>query len=315
MIASGKFQSDVAFEQESNAENQMDWESRIGAKESHIYEKLEGLSTIMQSTTQRAESMEQELIKALTDAECLKEKLNEISQRNHQKKQKLMEIQQEQLRAEEELEKAKKILDDTQFVSTDGTMVWRIDNVSKRIEAAQSDREPSLYSPIFYSSPNGYKMRLRLYLYGDGSARRTHVSLFFSLMKGEYDALLRWPFSYKVVFALLNQVDRNAPIIDSFRPDTKSNSFQRPTSENNIASGIPKFVAISTLQQDDNPFVRNNQMFIKVIVDVNDTPKAVIPYVITLNPGLPNHTRKNMIKDYIEKSKDSNSSGQDLKMS
>lgn len=41
-------------------------------------------------------------------------------------------------------------------------------------------------------------MCLRLYLNGDGSGRGTHLSLFFVVMKGKYDALLKWPFSQKV---------------------------------------------------------------------------------------------------------------------
>lgn len=41
-------------------------------------------------------------------------------------------------------------------------------------------------------------MCLRLYLNGDGTGRGTHLSLFFVVMKGPNDALLRWPFNQKV---------------------------------------------------------------------------------------------------------------------
>ncbi|CAF1268813.1 unnamed protein product [Rotaria sordida] len=51
---------------------------------------------------------------------------------------------------------------------------------------AQSERQTSIYSPRFYSSPTGYKMRTHLYLYGDGNARRTHISLFFVLMRVDF---------------------------------------------------------------------------------------------------------------------------------
>ena len=34
--------------------------------------------------------------------------------------------------------------------------------------------------------------------------RGTHVSLFFVVMKSEYDALLQWPFSQRVTFRLIN---------------------------------------------------------------------------------------------------------------
>ena len=48
-------------------------------------------------------------------------------------------------------------------------------------------------------------MCIRAYLNGDGSGYKTHLSLFFVLMKGEYDALLRWPFDYKVSMILVGK--------------------------------------------------------------------------------------------------------------
>ncbi|CAF3949334.1 unnamed protein product, partial [Rotaria sordida] len=110
-----------------------------------------------------------------------------------------------------------------------------------KLTDAQSERQTSIYSPPFYLSPTGYKMRVRLYLNGDGNARHTHMLLFFVLMRGEYDAILKFPFNYKVTFCLYDQTLDQRHIIDSFRPDTKSNSFQRPRFEMNIASDIPKF--------------------------------------------------------------------------
>ncbi|CAF4751167.1 unnamed protein product, partial [Rotaria sp. Silwood2] len=101
---------------------------------------------------------------------------------------------------------------------------------------AQSERQTSIYSPPFFSSPNGYKMRARLYLNGNGDAHRTHMSLFFVIMRGLYDPILKFPFNYKVTFCLYNQTPQQRHIIDSFRPDIKSCSFQLPRSDMNIAS-------------------------------------------------------------------------------
>jgi len=41
-------------------------------------------------------------------------------------------------------------------------------------------------------------MCARLYLNGDGMGKGTHVSLFFVVMRGAFDALLKWPFRQKV---------------------------------------------------------------------------------------------------------------------
>lgn len=50
---------------------------------------------------------------------------------------------------------------------------------------------------------------MRLYLHGDGAGKGTHVSLFFVIMKGEYDPLLSWPFKHKVRMNEYHSVDNN----------------------------------------------------------------------------------------------------------
>jgi hypothetical protein len=144
-------------------------------------------------------------------------------------------------------------------------------------------------------------MRARLYFHGDGNARRTHLSLFFVLMRGEHDGILEFPFSYKVTFCLYDQTAQQRHIIDSFRPDVKSSSFQRPRSEMNIASGIPKFFPIAMIQQDNNPYVRDDTMFIKVMIHFNNTPKILLPYILGVNPGLSLPIQQLMIKQEMEK--------------
>ena len=169
------------------------------------------------------------------------------------------------------------------------------------LDDAQSERQTSVYSPAFYSSLDGYKMRARLYLNGDGNARRTHMSLFFVLLRGEYDAILQFPFGFKVTFCLFDQTPQQRHIIDSFRPDKKSSSFQRPRSDMNIASGIPKIFPLPMVQQDNNAYIRDDTMFIKVMVDFGDTPKTMLPYTLSLNPGLPILIRQECIKREFER--------------
>ncbi|CAF1338873.1 unnamed protein product [Rotaria magnacalcarata] len=192
-------------------------------------------------------------------------------------------------------------VNDLQCVSYDGTFIWKITNVKEKMMDAQSERQTSIYSPPFYSSSNGYKMRARLYLNGDGNARRTHMSMFFVLMRSLNDQILKFPFNYKVTFCLYDQTPAQRHIIDSFRPDIKSSSFQRPRTDMNIASGIPKFFPLEMIQQEGNPYVRDDTMFIKILVDFGDTPKTLLPYVLSLNPGLPTHVQQTLIKREVER--------------
>ncbi|CAF1086952.1 unnamed protein product [Rotaria sordida] len=166
---------------------------------------------------------------------------------------------------------------------------------------AQSERQTSIYSPPFHSSQSGYKMRARFYLNGDENARRTHISLFFILMRSEYNAILRFPFNYKVTFCLYDQTPTQQHIIDSFQPDIKSNSFQRPRSEMNIVSGIPKLCPLSTIQQEGNPYVRDDTIFIKIMVNFGDIPKTLLPFALNPNLGFPVNIQQTMIKQEAEK--------------
>ena len=115
----------------------------------------------------------------------------------------------------------------------DGTMIWKIPQFSQRMEDARSGKYTSIFSLPFYSSRYGYKMCLRLYILGDGIGKNTHMSLFFVVMKGEFDTILQWPFTHKVSFRLINQ-HHGRDVVDVFQPDPMSSSFQRPK---NVASG------------------------------------------------------------------------------
>ena len=125
-----------------------------------------------------------------------------------------------------------------------------------------------------------------------------HFSLCF--MRGLNDPILKFPFNYKVTFCMYDQTPAQRHVIDSFRPDIRSNSFQQPRSDMNIASGIPKFFPLATIEQENNPYVRDDTMFIKVMVDFGDMPKTLLPYALSLNPGLPTYIQQVLIKQEAE---------------
>ena len=62
-------------------------------------------------------------------------------------------------------------------------------------------------SPSYYTSPNGYHMALRVDANGLGPGRGTHVRVGARILKGEYDAQLKWPLIGKITFTLLNQLE------------------------------------------------------------------------------------------------------------
>ena len=151
-------------------------------------------------------------------------------------------------------------------VSYDGTMIWKIPQFAQRMADAQSGKYASIFSLPYYTSRYGYKLCLRLYILGDGIGKGTHMSLFFVVMRGEFDNILQWPFTHKVTFRLLNQ-GAGQDIVDSFLSDPMSSSFKKPKTDMNVASGCPRFVSISDVKSGG--FIADDSIFIKVKVDVN----------------------------------------------
>ena len=147
-----------------------------------------------------------------------------------------------------------------------GAFLWRIPEVRRRIRDAKIGHITSIYSPPFYTGRNGYKMCIRAYLNGDGTGEGTHLSIFFVLMKGEYDPLLQWPFESKVSLVLVDQ-DNKKHLVQTFKPNAQSSSFQRPKDFMNVASGCQEFADLSIL--DNTSYVKDDVMYIKAIVDTS----------------------------------------------
>ncbi|CAF1039821.1 unnamed protein product [Didymodactylos carnosus] len=261
----------------------------------NLYKTLSILTRGTETLSTDTNRISMELLGLNNLIETVYNDMNELKKSNGKEESSISAIKLSQETTLQELSNIKQKVEEKELASSDGTFIWIITQVMNKMADAQSDRQPSILSPPFYSSPVGYKMRARLYLNGDGNAKRTHISLFFVIMKGEHDAILTWPFDYKVTFCLLDQSGQNQHISDSFRPDTKSNSFQRPRSEMNIASGIPKFYPLPIIQQNNNSYVRDDTMFIKVMVDFANMPKTMLPYTLSLNPGLPDYIQQSLI--------------------
>ena len=85
----------------------------------------------------------------------------------------------------------------------------------KKKSQAEAGKNIVLHSPSFYTARHGYRLICSLCPHGDGkgenlrklerhsnehffTVRGQYMSAFVAVVKGEYDALLQWPFSYKV---------------------------------------------------------------------------------------------------------------------
>lgn len=106
---------------------------------------------------------------------------------------------------------------------------------------------------------------MRLFLNGDCDVRGGYISLFFVLMRNDYDAILQWPFPYKVTFCLIDQstLGKNQRNIRHYIwPDLGLSCFQRPAHAMNEDYGIKKFYPIDLLEKYQNLYIKDDVMFI-----------------------------------------------------
>ncbi|XP_077194590.1 TNF receptor-associated factor 5 isoform X2 [Paroedura picta] len=160
-----------------------------------------------------------------------------------------------------------KLLEGTSY---NGKLIWKIVDYKMKKKEAVEGHTVSVFSQPFYTSRCGYRLCARAYLNGDGSGKETHVSLYFVVMRGEFDSLLPWPFKQKVTLMLLDQSGKKNHIVETFKAIPNSNSFKRPEGEMNIASGCPRFVAHSVLENAKNAYIKDDTFFLKVVVDLSD---------------------------------------------
>ena len=145
-----------------------------------------------------------------------------------------------------------------------GELIWKIDKVDFRMAQARSGKVVALQSAPCYTKQYEYKYCTRLYLQSDGMGRSTHISLFFVVMKSEYDQLLNWPMQKRITFELINHANKADSVIESFVSSPRSSSFQRPTNNMNVASGCPMFISMERFLMGG--FVVDNCAYIKTTV-------------------------------------------------
>ena len=153
--------------------------------------------------------------------------------------------------------------------------VWKVSAFWERVSKAKSGNDVRVESDTFYVGPQGYKMKLAMYPNGTKEARNAHISLYIALMKGKYDAILPWPFLFKVTLTIMDQnpdlMQRNN-FVKSFIPEPSWKSMQRPDSEENERRGFGRFFSHAKLVTGS--YVVDDTLFIKLEVGPVDKPAS-----------------------------------------
>ena len=138
-----------------------------------------------------------------------------------------------------------------------GTLTWKITEVSFRRKALLEKKVLHIDSPPFYTSVDGYKLCIRLHLTGE-MRHDDYMSVSIVILEGEYDDILKWPFEAKVSMQLLSLSSSTHPHLE----DSCSVLFQQPQ----MCHSFPQFVRLSDESTD---YVKDNAMFLKCTVSVD----------------------------------------------
>ncbi|KAK2515029.1 hypothetical protein Q9233_014641 [Columba guinea] len=165
--------------------------------------------------------------------------------------------------------------------SYDGVFLWKITDVGRKLQDSVTGRAVSLYSPAVLNLRSSFASewsdahtgkaaptRVPYVALRDFQAPECWCLTFPNLCPPGLKPETRFFLALAVTFMLLDQNNREH-IIDAFRPDLTSASFQRPVNDMNVASGCPLFLPLSKLQSPKYAYVKEDTLFLKCIIETN----------------------------------------------
>ena len=154
-------------------------------------------------------------------------------------------------------------------------VIWKIPSVKFVFDSAKKARpssdplvEPatSFSSPIFRTHPHGYNFFIKFYPYGVGPATGKCASILSTLFPGDFDNLLKWPFSNLIQIAIRGQLDPMNTWMKTIRPD-QDPAYKKPTMSTKTEAAIVliiKFIPHSKLFSETEGFLIDGASFIKI---------------------------------------------------
>ena len=172
-----------------------------------------------------------------------------------------------QKRFEEKIISEEIVMIRTESLEFPRAFLWKVDNFIANLEEATTVRH-RLASTPFYTEKYGYKLRLSIVPSGNGRGKNTHLSVFIIVMKGEYDAILPWPFKKEVKFTLIDQQEdpggRQNVIRRLTAENTLQSNYDRPTGRENKGRGFPEFISHDKLYS--GRYIVDDTVFLQVEV-------------------------------------------------
>ena len=126
-------------------------------------------------------------------------------------------------------------------------------------------------------------MCIGVYANGRGDVKNTHISVYVYFMKGENDDYLPWPFSGKVTFELLNQLeDTSHHSMSMILTSANNSSYQLVDEEiSSLGWGWAKYIPHSDLGRNtakNCQYLKFDRLHFKIIVNAESSSST--PWLI-----------------------------------
>ena len=154
-------------------------------------------------------------------------------------------------------------------------IIWKIPSVKFVFDSAKKARpssdpliEPatSFSNPIFRTHPHGYNFFIKFYLYGNGPATGKCALILFTLFTGDFDNLLKWPFSKLIHIGIRDQLDPLNTWMKTIRPD-QDPAYKKPTMSTKTEAAkvlINNFIPHSRLFSETQGFLIDGASFLEI---------------------------------------------------
>lgn len=86
----------------------------------------------------------------------------------------------------------------------DSKFYWRIDDFWRKFEEVKYKIGMEIYSLFFYISFYGYKFKIVMFLYGNGSGEGFYFFLYVCFFLGEFDVFFKWFFEGEIILLFLD---------------------------------------------------------------------------------------------------------------
>ena len=159
-------------------------------------------------------------------------------------------------------------------------VVWNIPNyeiISELNRLSDVKQFRSITSPVF-TIPGGYRFRLKLFGFGAGKSRGTHISVYVQMVSTSgAGKQVVYPFRGVITFVVIDQSTNGQHASTSIKASGGNPSFQKPRTEVNPENGVEMLAPLESLRapdplgdSDSKALVLNDTLILGVSIRYNE---------------------------------------------